>query len=181
MGMTLVTSPVAEPVSLSDARAHLRIDDTTADASLIGYITAARQWCEGYTRRVFARQTWEFTLDEWPCRIDFPLAPVVSVSSITYLDADNTEQTLESDQYVLCGVGPDNIPFIVPAYNVTWPSLYSIPEAVTVQFVCGYLPIPASLKTAILLHTELLFDRNIQNRELIESARNALLDPYRRV
>lgn len=186
MGASLITAPVVEPVSLSEAKAHLRQDSSDSDSSLVAYLVASRQFCESYTRRVFKSQTWSATYHGWPVvgcqyRIDFPLAPVISVSSVTYLDTDGTSQTLASDQYTLNGAGPDNIPYITPAYGVTWPSVRCVPDSVTVQFVAGYASVPQAIKVAILLNTELLYDRNPAARELLESARNALLDPHRRV
>jgi uncharacterized phiE125 gp8 family phage protein len=184
LGASVVTKPTIEPVSLAEARAHLRIDTSDNDAALSGYIFAARMWCESYTRRAFMRQTWNLTIDhDWPDCIDLPLQPVSSVSSISYVDSNGDTQTLAADQYTLTGTGADNFARIVPAYDVTWPDLQCVPDAITVQFVAGYgtftSDVPDPLRMAILLHVEILNDRNPASVGLLESARNALLDPYR--
>jgi uncharacterized phiE125 gp8 family phage protein len=188
MGSYVVTRPTIEPVSVSQARDHLRIDSTDADSSIASYIVAAREWCESRTRRALPTQTWEYTLDyDWPTvggcqRIDLPIAPVASVTSILYTDEDGVEQELDSSLYQVCGTGADNLPYIVPAYNQTWPTVRYMPEAITIEYVAGYgAPwlVPAPLKTAMLLHIEFLFDRNPADRATLEAARDALIDPYR--
>lgn len=185
---TLVTRPTLEVISLAEAKLHLRIDSTDHDAALAGYIVAARRFAQAYTRRVLMTQTWATTFDEWPTvgcdyRIDFPVAPVQSVSSITYTDENGATQTLAADQYTVHGTGAEGLPYIVPAYDVTWPTLRGVPDAVRVQYVAGYGSqpgdVPEELRIAIMLHTEMLFDRNPQARNLLEESRNALLDPYR--
>jgi uncharacterized phiE125 gp8 family phage protein len=187
MGLSLVSGPTTEPVTLGETKAHLRIDGADDDALIAGYILAARRYAEGYTRRAFVTQTWDYTIDrQWPyvqsdCylvrRITLPLPPLQSVSSITYVDNDGNTQTLAADQYVV--KTDDTSGVIEPAYNVTWPDVRWQLSAVTVRFVAGWTQIPDEIRTAIMLHVEILFDRNPNDRELLESARDCLLDPYR--
>jgi uncharacterized phiE125 gp8 family phage protein len=184
MAAFVVTRPTTEPVSLSEARAHLRLDTSDTDAMLAGYIIAARQFAEGYTRRVFLSQTWDVTYDyEWPSRIEFPLAPLISVSQVTYTDPDNIVRTLSPTLYLVRGAGHDALPYIDPAHEATWPEVLAIPESIRVRFVAGYGTnpgdVPEPIRTAILFHVELLYDRNPQAKPLLESARDTMLDQYR--
>lgn len=183
MGASLVTGPTVEPVTLAEVREHLRISDTNSDAALAGLIFTARVDAEGQLRRALITQTWRMTIDgAWPLRIEFPVQPVQSVSSITYVDTAGATQTLASDQYVLKESGADGIAYIVPAYGVTWPAIRDIAQAITVTFVAGYGnpgDVPQPIRTALMFHVELLYDRNVQTRDLVESARDALLAPFR--
>lgn len=184
MGAYIYTAPLIEPVTLTEALNHLRVNTTEDNAMVAAQITAARMWAESYTRRAFINQTWDLKLDyDWPSRIYLPVAPLSSVTSITYLDTAGASQTLASSQYLVRETGSEGIPYIVPAYDVEWPSVYYVPETITVRFVAGYgataATVPDPIKQAILLHVELLYDRNPVNRELLESARNTMLDPYR--
>ena len=40
--------PIAEPVTLEEAKTQLRVEFDEDDALISGYITAARQWAEGF-------------------------------------------------------------------------------------------------------------------------------------
>lgn len=67
MTTQLVTEPAMEPVSLDEAKAHLRVDTEDDDAYITGLILAARQVVEDDTRRALLTQSWLLTLDyHWP-------------------------------------------------------------------------------------------------------------------
>lgn len=185
MGTVVVTAPAIEPVTLSEALLHLRMDSTEQNARVQSMISAARFWAEGYTRRAFINRTMRETFDYgWPTEIDFAMSPVSAVSSITYVDTNGVTQTLAASQYTLHNASAaDGLPYVAPAYDVTWPDTRYIESCITVQYVAGYgataATVPECLREAILLHVELLFDRDGTNRDALEAARNALLDPYR--
>ena len=164
MGLSLVTAADGEPVSLEEAKLHLRVDIDTDDDAIMGYIAAARAYLEEITGRSFVSQTWDYTIDnEWPWIlnldtggheqvIELPKAPLVSVTSITYVDSNGSNQTLASNQYVVDGANV--IGRIYPAYDVDWPTVRTQNRAITVRFVAGYgtmLAVPEALKQALLL------------------------------
>lgn len=157
MGLSLVTAPTVEPVTLAEARLHLKSDDsaTTDDTLITALITAARELAENETRRALITQTWKLTLDEFPAEglIYVPRPNLISVTSITYIDDDGVSQTLASDQYT---VVTDTLPGeIHVAYDVDWPTTRAVPAAVTVNFTCGYgataAAVPGPIKAAMLL------------------------------
>lgn len=188
MGLSLVTAPVAEPVSLAEVKAHLRGPPSADDGLISGYIIAARRYAEGYIRGVLCTQTWDLKLDYgWPCldrhyrqKIELPLHPVQSVSSISYVDANGATQTLSPSLYTVHVDRP--VPFIEKAYNADWPEVRSVADAVTVRFVCGYDPseVPDEIRAAIMLHVESMYDGcAVEDKERCEQCRDNLLDPYR--
>ncbi len=194
MGLTLITGPAVEPLSLAEAKAHLRVTVPDHDAIIAGHILAARRYAEGYMRGALITQTWDYTVDNsWPyqrveyghcfaayvSRIELPLGPVQSVTSVSYLDENGATQTLSGSLYTLHKDRP--VAFIAKAYNADWPAVRNVPAAITIRFVCGYLPeaVPDDLRAALLMHVELLFDRNTNQRELLEGSRDNLLDPHR--
>ena len=92
MGYQVITPPT-EPVTLADARLHLRVTDTAEDALIGVWITAAREACEHYTQRSIGSQTLELRLDEFPDgAIDLPRSPVTAITSLKYIDTNGTEQ-----------------------------------------------------------------------------------------
>jgi uncharacterized phiE125 gp8 family phage protein len=194
MGLTLVSGPSTEPVTLAEAKAHCRVAIADDDGLIAGYILAARIHLENETRRAFLTQTWDATFDySWPMvwdngRVDYryqitlPKAPLQSVTSISYVDAAGATQTLAPDQYKVNASGMEGV--IEPAYDVTWPYVRPEVNAVTVRFVCGYTQTPDPIRQAMLL----LIGHWYENRESVivgsitselPMAVSALMFPYR--
>lgn len=190
--LNLVTGPSQEPVTLEGVKLHARIDYDADDELIVEFISTAREWVEGQTKRALVTQTYDLYLDYGfptnqdgqPC-IRLPVNPVASVSSITYKSesAPSPETTLAASQYI--AVTRKYGSYIVPAYNVDWPTPRRVPEAVTVRFVAGESAssVPSGLCTAIKLLATHLYER----RDLImdEALREipygveALISPYR--
>jgi uncharacterized phiE125 gp8 family phage protein len=94
--LTVVTDPTNEPVSLSLARQHCRIDHNSDDTLLAIYITVARQMAERYLARALLTQTLLWTARPYMARrteisylngpLFLPRAPVQSVGAVTILD-----------------------------------------------------------------------------------------------
>lgn len=175
-GLRLVTGPTAEPVSLSEVRAQSRIDSTIDDPTLAGYILGARSYLEAVTGRVMVPQTFEMTLDAFPCwEVQLPRAPVASIVSVAYTDFAGAPQTVSSADYIL-----DATTFVarlMPAYGKTWPTSRGTAGNVKIQFVAGEAQPPQPLRQAILL---LVATWN-ENRETPPEnpAVDALIAPYR--
>lgn len=53
-----VTGPATEPITLAEAKEHLRIDGTDRDAYIAALITVVRERLEEETRRAFITQQW---------------------------------------------------------------------------------------------------------------------------
>lgn len=68
MPIQLVAGPLTEPVTLSEAKLHLRVDNSFTDDDMLisGLIIAARQHCENITRRALISQQWKMTGDRFP-------------------------------------------------------------------------------------------------------------------
>ena len=164
MALTLVTGPAADPVSLADVKAHLRIDGALEDATLLAYVQAARLHLEGrdgWLNRALITQTWDYTLDRFPITvcgaswdptIYVPLPPLQSVTSITYTDTNGAPQVLAPTEYDIdTKADPGRI---VPAYGKYWPATRAVVNAVTVRFVAGYgagaAAIPRPIRLALL-------------------------------
>lgn len=184
-------APAALPVSLADAKARLRIDHDDEDdvvSALIGAATAHLDGWRGVLGRAIVTQTWRQDLAGFPPdEIRLPLAPVASITSVTYRDGDDATQTLASSNYA----GPledARGPFIYRPSGGTWPGTSDRHDAVSVTFVAGYGTtggIPDDLVTAILL----LAAHWYEHREAVATGPAqplpigvaSLIAPYRRV
>ena len=136
--MRLVTAPTVEPVSLEEAKAQCRIEPSEADDDefLTDLIAAAREMVEKDSGRAFTRQTRELQLDAFPVGvIELPRAPLVSVSSVTYVDEAGASQVLSSALYqVDTRSEPGRV---APAYGTSWPATRDVLGAMRIQYLCG--------------------------------------------
>lgn len=153
-GLVTITPPAEEPVSLTLAKANLRIDHDDEDALITGWIAAARRMTESYAGKCWVTQSLRLTLEGFPrCgQIRLPVLPVSEITSFTYLDADGEEQELvEGDYQTWLDHNP---PLIAPPVNGYWPATqYGAIQAVTIEFTAGgpVADVPELVRTAILL------------------------------
>lgn len=164
MALKLITAPATEPVTLAEAKAHLRVEHTESDGLITDLITAARQYCEGFQNRQYITAVWELWLDAWPDKdyIHIPRPPLQSVASVKYFGTDNTECTMDPAEYF---VDEKSEPGRVAlAYGKSWPIATLRPSGgVVIRFAAGYgdaKDVPQKVKQAMLLKIELDFDRH---------------------
>ena len=158
MGLKLVEAPQAEPVTLAEAKAHLRLDSINADdAYVTALVTAARQRVEAFLRRALITQKYELTLDAFPWNkyllytnsfFDIPRPPLQSVEWVKYVDTAGVLTTLPAEQYIVDN-SSDEIARLALAWSQFWPITRYTINAVTVRFVAGYGDAPAKVPQAI--------------------------------
>lgn len=158
------TAPAEEPITLAEAKSHIRVDIAEDDLDIILLTKAARLHSEMFTRRSFVTTTWKMTLDYFPHHgiIRMPRPPLASVTSIKYVDTDGTQQTLAASEYA---VDTQSEPGrITEAFGVSWPSTRVEANAVEIVFVAGFglaVDVPEDIKHAI----KLLVGHWYENRE----------------
>ena len=162
MNVTTITAPTEEPITLAEAKAHLRVSTTEDDQYIDGLITAARQWAERTTRRAIVTQTLSVSFDfGFPCVVYLPRAPLISVTaaSFVYLDTDGVSTQVPTATYTVdTTTEPGRV---YEAYGQTWPTTRDVEKAVTCQFVAGYgaaSAVPADLKAAIKLLVSQMYE-----------------------
>lgn len=150
-GLTVLTPPAAEPVSLETAKVHLRVDHDEEDALIAGWIAAAREMTELHTGKRWVTQTLRLTLGAWPCgEIRLPVEPVASVGSVSYFDQAGAGQEIGDFQTWL----DHSPPLVCPAPQGYWPALQVGRLApIAIEFTAGgnVNAVPEAVKTAILL------------------------------
>lgn len=139
------------------------------DTELEDFITAARDMIQDYTGRRLITQTWNYYLDEWPCKdhIKIPYAPLVSVSSIGYTDCDGTTYTISTSDY---SIDTNSEPGrIVLAYDASWPSVTLHPmNPINIEYVAGYggtTSVPKVFKQAIKLIVGDMYENRENSRD----------------
>jgi len=177
-GIQLADGPTTEPVTLEEAKLHLRVDYSEDDSLISALISAAREVVEGKLRRSIFAQSYILTLDQFPYptqmltsspsqredylfpslyfayyAITIPVSRVVSVGSISMKDADGETVTLDGSLYHV-DVNSDPAR-IVPRNGSTWPYATNyIPGSISIAFTAGGWDadtVPTSIKQAMLL------------------------------
>lgn len=158
MSVKVITPPAAEPISLIEAKLHLRVDSSDEDALITSLIASAREGAEHLTGRALMAQTLELALDGFPGAIKLPMPPLVSVTSVTYVDLVGVAQTLPDTDYTVDSYSEPAR--IVPAYGVCcWPSTRCQANAVLVRYQAGYDAVPDQIKSWMLLRIGMLYEQ----------------------
>lgn len=147
-----LTAPAVEPITLAEAKAHLRVETTHEDELIQDLIKAARQEAERQTSICMIRQDWRLFLDYWPDHgmIEVPIRPLVSVEEIRIFDAQGTAQILGSDAYMV-----DIYATLPRIYAIAMPSAQQLLNGIEIDMRCGFgeagADVPDLLKRAILV------------------------------
>lgn len=166
MKVKLITAPAREPLTLAEAKLHLRQDSSDDDEYIQALIVTARQHVEGCTRRKLLTQTWDYFLPAWPYFDAFkvPFGNLQSATSLKWKDEDGTETTLTENTDYLVETNGEGIGRIVLPYNESWPTGTLYPSnPITLRFVCGWTS-PVSIPSPILSAMKLLMAKLYESR-----------------
>lgn len=194
MAYKIITAATTEPISLVEARNHLRVEPFGSpevhpdDAQIEMFISAAREWCEQYTGRALAVQTIEMALDAFPDDdIELPLTPTTSITYVKYVNTAGSEITLSNDYYALDDYSKPNWLLLLQGYE--WPETSDGANSVKIKMVVGNTTsnIPKPIKAAMLLIIGNLYEN--RQEDLVGGSRVTfnslplgvynLLQPYR--
>jgi uncharacterized phiE125 gp8 family phage protein len=183
----LKTPPAGDVVSLGELKTHLRIlDDTSEDALIELYRSAAIQYLDGYSGilgRCLETQTWTCGFVDWCERLRLPF-PDVSAAVVTYTDAAGDVQTVAEGLFEV--VSDLRGSFVRLSDDFTDPPLFDDMEfPILVDVTAGYgtqADVPRPLKSAILMIADHLY----HHRGVLGSDSDlpfgvmALIAPFRR-
>ena len=138
----------AQPVTVAEAKLHLRIDQSLEDSLIEMWIAAATADCEQRTGRAIARAAYQIRLDTWPADVRLLWPPIVSVDSVKYVDAAGTVQILAPSEYVTDAHSEPG--WIIPIAG--WPVIGDYANAIEINYTAGYGPdAPEAIQSWILL------------------------------
>ena len=181
----LLAGPAEEPVSLVEAKAFLKVDDTAEDGLIGTLIAAARLHVESVTGRAMVFQSWRLVLDAWPGgrTVTLPVGPVDALTAVTVFDEDDEAHELGLEQ------------FSVQAGRLMLPREVSGPAlrprlGLEIDYVAGHgadaAAVPADLKQACLVLVGYWFEHRdavivAGSGALVPTGFDRLVAPYRRV
>jgi uncharacterized phiE125 gp8 family phage protein len=175
---------IESPVTLDEAKDHLRVVGTDDDQYINGLLLAATEWAEKFQNRTYVLRPRSMELDAFQTIICPPYPPLWSVTSISYVDTNGTTQTLAEAYYrVNTGSEPGRI---TEAYNYYWPDTRAVTGAVTISYIAGYgtaAKVPDDVKAAIKLIVGHLYEHREAVSEVtlneVPMAAKSLLWPNR--
>lgn len=154
MTPVVITPPVAEPITLAEAKVHLRVVGGDDDAYIAGLIVAARMMVEGRTGRALMPQRVRIGMDAFGDVLRLPRSPLTATPAmvVKYYDTDGVQQTLAGSVYdINTSIQPAAV---TPAYGQTWPPIRGVAGGVTFEYDVGYPDadaVPAPLRQWMLL------------------------------
>ena len=168
----VVTPPAVEPVTLAEAKIHLRVDVADDDLLIGTVIGAAREMVESFLRRTLITTIVDLFLDSFPGAagvIYVPSPPLQSVTSIKFFDTSGVQQTLPVADYLVdTATEPGRI---TPSPDaLTWENTELRTNAVVVRYVAGYgaeeTDVPDAIRASILLIIADLYEHRESQSEV---------------
>lgn len=199
-GSKLITPPAIEPVTLDEAKAHMRLETTMMkdDDLITALISAARQQVEESTQRALIEQTWDVSFDAseiygnfgsdssglgwWDgvkegaisvnLRREFylPRAPLVSVTSLKYFSESNVETVFPSTDYLVDVMHEPGRLVLNPGAAAPTPT--RVANAIIIRYVAGYGPAAADVPFPLRTAIKQLTAHWYENREPTASDQN---------
>jgi uncharacterized phiE125 gp8 family phage protein len=175
--LRLITAPETTPVSLTEIKNFLLVDNSSEDAFLSMLIKAVTQGVEKYLNRSLMTQQWKLTLDYFDCKgyIILPNAPVQNIDSIETFALDNSSSLVDESIYSLVTDSK-----VVLNYGYQWPINLRDNAGVSITYTAGYgdaADVPEAIKLAIYLWASAAYyQRGLC--EMPDSCTSAL-NPYR--
>lgn len=186
--------PTVEPVTTEQLDSHLRGDGVLASEEgdlLDTLITAAREYVEEFTRRALITQSWTLVMDTWPGNsngdglgwwdgvregsitmgapnfVELPMGPLISITSVTTYDDDNTPTVFSSSNYFAdTNATPGQI---ILNTGTVWPVFTRTRNGIEIEYVAGYgaaaTDVPAPLRQAV----KMIAAHWYENREFVKT------------
>ena len=131
----VVTPATSNPITLTEAKTHLKVDTTADDTFITNLIKSATSSAQEYTNRFFIQTTIQQVGDKWEDISNLFKSPVASVTVIKYVDPSGSLQTLSTDVYFVDDVNKPARIGLKP--NQSFPEIIDRLNAVQVNYVSG--------------------------------------------
>ena len=158
MPLILISGPAVEPVTLAEAKAHLRVDGTAEDTLVASLIVTSRLHVEAVAGLALVTQSWSWYIDAWPPgppghAVKLPMRPIQSIAAVRLYDEAGTATTLDPATYFLDGTAAP--PRLIRHGAVPWTRPGRVANGIEVAFTAGYgnaaADVPAPIRQAVLL------------------------------
>lgn len=189
MSLVMTSPPAAEPVTVADVKAHLRIDGGDEDILLASLLLTSRLHVETALSLALISQSWTLRLDRWPPRraIELPLAPLRAVDEVRVKAANGTADIVPAESYLVdLAARPARL-----IWNNVVPRAPQVPAGgIEIDLTAGFgddaSSVPAPLKHAILMLAAHWYEHRDPNDigadgTRVPDAVSSLINPFRTI
>jgi uncharacterized phiE125 gp8 family phage protein len=187
MPSILLSGPAFEPVTLAEAKAHLRVEHDDDDDVIAALIAGARVHVEAQTRRALITQSWRIVRDAWPDdgRIAVLPAPLRALTAARVYRLDGTTQEIDTATFV---VEAGSVPAVLSFASGAMPAPGRVAAGIEFDVEAGYGDAPADVPGDLRQAIKTLVAHWYENRGLIAAGQGvsvlpssvaAMLAPYR--
>ena len=204
-GQSVTTSATIDPLTYSEIRDYLRLDEGVDETLLITLLKMATQHIENYTGRALINRTITLFIDgidevDYPLwegtkvgpdmsirkrYIELPTTPVSSVSAITSFGDDDTETTFASTKYFVDSTREPARVYLRD--GEAWPTGMRVANGLKIVYVAGYgtakTDVPEAIRLAILQMIAFNYEHRGDYEGTLKqpSILQSLLQPYRKL
>lgn len=189
MALMLTAGPAVEPVTLPEAKAHLRIDSDDEDALIASLAVTSRLHIEASLGLAMITQSWRLLLDRWPSgdAVELPLRPLLAVDAVRVRTSGEATATLAPTTYLVdIASRPPRVVF----NGAARPDPGIAANGIEIDFTAGFgdagADVPAPLKHAILMLTAHWYEHRDpveigSSAARIPEAVSDLIQPFRKI
>lgn len=183
MSLFLTTPPAVEPLSLAEAKAHLRVPHADEDTFISTLIVSARRRVERQTGLRLITQNWSQFLNCWPLDglVELDLNPVSAVTDVLVYGDMDTPSTIDPAHYFLDATS--NPPRLVFRQGRSPSPPGRRAQGIEIRMIAGFgnaAAVPQELKHAMLLMVADAFaHRGDDGQRSLTPAVLELMNPYR--
>jgi len=156
MKVIRLSQPDVEPITLEEAKLHLRVSHDDDDTMIEAMIASARELVENYCNRNFVSAGFAILFDgDLPvsdATLELPLPGITDVVSVQYRDGDDDVQTWDESGYSFDAERQTLRP------TGAWPDGTDLRVEVQAGDASSAPQVPPAIRAAILLHVGDLYD-----------------------
>jgi phage conserved hypothetical protein, phiE125 gp8 family TIGR02215 len=153
MALVMTSAPASEPVTVAEAKAHLRVDGVAEDTLIASLILTSRLHIEAALGLALVTQSWRLQLDRWPDPrdVELPLRPLQSVDEVRVVSEAGDPTIIAASQYLVDVASVP--PRLVRRNGLPQPG--QVARGIEIDFTAGYgiaaADVPGPIRQALLL------------------------------
>ena len=154
--LEIVDPPARLPISLSEAKAQLRVENSDDDVIIARLINVAVAYTDvrGALGQAMITQKWgQWLPSNPPQSVPLTLGPVQAVNAVKYYDQDGALQTDDINNYQVFGT--EFASKVGPKDGFSWPNAQDRQDAIKIEYEIGYgdtsSDVPDTIRHAMMM------------------------------